>query len=181
MSVSATQPKRNEMLTIEEREFKAQNVHDVLGKYLYDSKKITDVNDILKDFKVSLQDVREYEKETNKKLIRFGINHDKRYKPFYQSILNLKEEYYFVYGLLAQIFRQNLRKDEEGKIQITYMSLEAFRDCFEKNYQEEMKFIKRFFCVFPVTYESLYMAYLLLEESFVERYCLMYSYCLHRS
>jgi hypothetical protein len=139
------------------------------------------VNDILKDFKVNLQEVKEYEEKTNKKLIRFGINRDKRYKPFYQSVANLKEEHYFVYGLLAQIFRQNLCIDEKGELKLTYMSSEAFQDYLEKNYQEEMKFVKTYLFDFPAMYESLYLAYLLLEVNFIERYCLMYRFCTHRS
>jgi hypothetical protein len=169
------------MSTTEVQQTETRNAHDILSKYIHRPNKITDINDILKDFKVNLQEVREYEKKTNKKLIRFGINHDKRYKPFYQSILNLKEEHYFVYGLLAQFFRQNFHIDEKGEYQITYVTLEQFKSYFEKNYQEEMKFIKASFYDFSMTYGALYLAYLLLEENFVERYCLMYRFCMHRS
>lgn len=169
------------MLTTEGHQPETRNVHDYLDKHMHTLNKVTDVNEILKDFKVNLEEVREYEKKTNKKLIRFGVNYDKRYKSFYQSILHLKEEHYFVYGLLVQFFRQNFRINEEGKFQITYASSEAFQEYFEKKYQEEMKFIKTSFYKFPVTYEALYLVYLLLETSFVERYCLMYQYCLHRS
>jgi hypothetical protein len=169
------------MLTTEGSELKARNAHDILNKYIHSPNKITDVNEILENFKINLQEVREYEKKTNKRLVKFGINRDKRYKPFYQSVLNLKEEYYFVYGLLAQFFRQNFHIDEKGEYQITYVTLEQFKSYFEKNYQEEMKFIKASFYDFSMTYGALYLAYLLLEENFVERYCLMYRFCMHRS
>jgi hypothetical protein len=168
------------MSTTEECKLEERYAYEILDNHIYNPNKVTDVNEILKDFKVNLQEVREYEKRTNKKLIKFGINQDKRYKPFYQSILHLREEHYLVYGLLAQIFRQNLRINEKGELKLTYMSSKAFQEYFEKNYHEEMKFIKTNFCVFPATYESLYLAYLLLEISFVERYCLMYRFCMHR-
>jgi hypothetical protein len=177
------------MLTTEGHQPETRNAYEILRKYICDPNRTRDINKVLKDFKVNLQDVREYEKRTNKKLIKFGISHDNRYKPFYQSVLDLKEEHYFVYGLLAQIFRQNLRVNEKGELLLDYMSLEAFQECLERNYQEEMEFIKinsydisdTFSCDFPSTYESLYLAYILLEESFAERYYLMYQYCLHRS
>jgi hypothetical protein len=180
MCVSKNQPKGNEMLITEGCKLEDQNVHDFLDKRIRVPNKAINVNDILKDFKVNIQEVREYEKKTNKKIIRFGVNYDKRYKPFYQSILHLKEEHYFVYGLLVQFFRQNFHVNEKGEFQITYASSKTFQEYFEKNYQEEMKFIKTSFYEFPVTYEALYLTYLLLEENFVERYCLMYQYCLHR-
>jgi hypothetical protein len=183
------------MSTTEVCNLEIRNAYEILSKHIYSPSKTTDINKILKDFKVNLQDVREYEKRTNKKLIKFGINHDNRYKPFYQSVLDLKEEHYFVYGLLAQIFRQNLRINEKGELLLGYMSFETFQKCLERNYQEEMEFIKiNTYDIydsydtyeissfdFPATYESLYLAYLLLEESFVERYCFLYQYCLHRS
>jgi hypothetical protein len=168
------------MLTTEGSELKARNAHDILNKYIHSPNKITDINDILKDFKVNLQEVKEYEEKTNKRLVKFGINHDKRYKPFYQSVLNLKEEHYFVYGLLAQIFRQNFRKNEEGELRLVYITSVAFQECLERNYQEEMKFIKIYLCDSPEIYKFLYSTYILLEGNFIERYYFLYHFCLHR-
>jgi len=130
-----------------------------------------DINDVFKDFKVV-----SHSKIANKKLMKFDISHEPRYEFFYKPIAKLYKENYFIYGLLAHFFRRNFRKDEEGILRTNYVSLEQFKDYFEKHYDEEMKCIKMKKDNQPVTIEALYKAYQKLIPGLIYRYSLFNCY-----